>query len=149
MRLLVIGALLPVLAGCGTDPSTVDITGGWNIFAKVHAADLREDQQSCSMHHGLIISSDTATTAYGTAHGLLAEGDTTGMMQCVLYGDTKPATPRFRGHFVVVRSGTYVGVYEINTGLLAYEGTLKNEFRMSGPVGEDVLGVGSWVGYRR
>ena len=141
------GAVVLALSGCGTDPSTVDLTGRWLIVAHSHAADLREDQQSCTLRHGLIISSDTAT-GFGGVHGLFAQGDTTGTFQCVLYGETQTPTPRFRGNFVVTRSGEHVAVYEYNSGLLAYAGTLRGEDGMDGRVGIDVLGVGTWRGYR-
>jgi hypothetical protein len=147
-RLLIPTAMLVALNGCGTDPSTVDLTGTWLIVAHSHAADLSEDQQSCTLRHGLIITSDSAATSIGSVRGLFAQGDTTGRFQCVLYGETQTPTPRFRGNFVVTRSGTHVGVHELNSGLLAYEGTLRNVFQMDGPVGIDVLGVGSWRGWR-
>ena len=137
------------LSGCGTDPSTVDLTGSWLIIAHSHAADLREDQQSCTLRHGLIITSDSATTAVGQVPGLFAQGDTTGVMQCVLYGETGTPAPRFRGNFVVTHSGKHVAVYLLNTGELAYQGDLRGGDRMDGRVGIDVLGVGTWVGYRR
>jgi hypothetical protein len=146
---LISAAILIALNGCGTDPSTVDLTGSWLVVAHSHAADLREDQQSCTLRHGLIVSADTTSTVIGGVHGLLAQGDTTGTMQCVLYGETKSPTPRFRGYFVVTRSGKHVAVYERNSGLLAYQGDLRNEDRMDGRVGLEVLGVGTWYGFRR
>jgi hypothetical protein len=147
--LLVPVVMLVSLSGCGTDPSTVDLTGNWLIIAHSHAADLREDQQSCTLRHGLIVSADTTSTVIGAVHGLLAQGDTTGTFQCVLYGKTGSPTPYFRSYFVVTRSGEHVAVYQRNNGLLAYEGDLRNEDRMNGRVGLEVLGVGTWYGFRR
>jgi hypothetical protein len=120
-NLPLLAAILGTLNGCGTDPSTVDLTGRWLLIAHSQAPDLTEDQQSCTSRLGLIISADTTSTVIGAVHGLLAEGDLTGTMPCVLYGETKPPTLYSTGHMVVSRSGTHVAVYQRNSGLLAYE----------------------------
>jgi hypothetical protein len=144
-------ALAVAALGCGgTDPSDVDITGDWHIVAHSHAFDLTPEQQTCTLDHGLTIRSDTITSSIGGVHGLMAVGDTTGTMQCVLYGQTGDPTPRFQGNlFVVTRSGERVEVYTVATGALTYEGTITGENRMEGEVGIDMLGIGSWVGVRR
>jgi hypothetical protein len=137
------------MLGCGTDPSSVDLTGNWHIVAHVHAADLTPEQQSCVLDMGLIIRSDSLTSVIGGVQGNAAVGDTTGTFQCVLYGQTATPTPRNQGvYFVVTRDGGQVNIYQLNTGLLAFQGAIRGETRMSGPVGPEVLGIGTWVGTR-
>jgi hypothetical protein len=139
-----------LMLGCGTDPSSVDLTGEWRIRARSHAPDLTEDQQMCTLDMGLIIGSDTMTTAIGGIHGIAAEGDTTGTLQCVLYGELGEPGPRFRGdRFVVTRNGDRVDVYQWRSGILGFHGKVNGQDRMSGVVGPDLLGLGAWVAFRR
>lgn len=145
------GAWVIAALGCGgTDPSNVDITGDWHIVARSHAADLTAEQQMCTVDHGLTISSDTMSTIIGGVHGLSAVGDTTGTLQCVLYGETGTPIPKFITHlFVVTRNGGRVDVYDWRSGALTYHGVITGEDRMQGEVGPDMLGIGTWVGVRR
>jgi hypothetical protein len=149
-RLVLASIAAIAVLGCGTDPSNVDLTGGWHIVAHVHAIDLTEDQQSCMLDMGLTIGSDSLSTVNTGVLGMHAVGDDTGTFQCILYGETGTPTPKFQGFdFVVTRSAGRIKIYQFVSGQLVFDGAIKSEGRIDGVVGAEVLGTGTWVGTRR